>query len=599
MTRILAAALLVVTTAACSPGSDDRPRHLVVITLDTTRADRLGCYGRTDAGTPVLDDLARRGLRFERAYAATPLTLPSHVTIFSGLHPPRTGIHVNEQWELKPGVRLLAERLADEGFYTAAAVGAYPVSAKTPLHRGFQRFDDRLEDPRNPAGLERDAGLVVDAALSQLEHRRERRMFLWVHLFDPHDPYEPTPPFRDRFPDDPYQGEIARVDAALGRLFDGLRTALGDEPLLIAVISDHGEALGDHGEPTHGFFIYESTTRVPWILTGPGVPPGRVETAPVQTADFSPTVLGLLGLDSEGPWDGLALRPDRSPDEPRKIYLESELPRLHFGWSALSGAVDGWRKYVSAPRPELYDLRGDPQETINIIGDLPDEASELEGWLASIRGEDPGEARPVATDPRLISLGYVGAGGAADGSDPKDHLETYRRFFSANQFLEQGFPDRAIPILEGLLAQEDRSGARFRLAQALRMTGRLEEAAAQLDRLEDDHPGADMERARIAIWTEQPELAHRHLERHLLRFPDDAEALMFRGAAREMLGDSAGAEYNYERALSLNPAFGGASLRLAALYVTTGRIEKAREQLAGHMKRHPADPIARGLLDSL
>ncbi len=598
MNRILTAALLAILAAACSFRNDETPRHLVVITLDTTRADRLGCYGRPDAGTPVLDDLAERGLRFERAYAATPLTLPSHVTIFSGLYPPRTGIHVNEQRELKPGVRLLAERLAEEGFFTAAAVGAYPVSAMTPLRRGFARFDDRLEDPRNPAGLERDAGLVVDAALALVEHRDQRRMFLWVHLFDPHDPYEPPTAFRDRFPDDPYQGEIARVDAALARLFDGLQAALGDEPFLIAVIGDHGEALGEHGEPTHGFFIYEPTTRVPWILAGPGVPRGRIETEPVQTADFSPTVLNLLKLSSTGPWDGLALELDRSPTEPRRIYLESELPRLHFGWSDLAGAVDGRLKYISAPRPELYDLGDDPQETINIVGDLSDEAAELDAWLSGIRGE-PTDPAAIATDPKLISLGYVGTGGTGDGSDPKDHLETYRQFHSANQFLERGRPDRAIPLLEALLAEEDRPGPRFRLAQALRMSGRLDDAGAQLDRLGDDHPGVDMERARIAIWTEQPATAYEHLQRHLEQFPEDAEAVMFRGAALEMLGDFRGAEADYKGALKLNPAFGGASLRLAALYVTTGRIERAREQLSRHLKRHSADPIARGLLDSL
>ncbi len=599
MTRILAAALLATLAAACSPRDDETPRHLVVITLDTTRADRLGCYGRPDAGTPALDALAERGLRFERAYTATPLTLPSHVTIFSGLYPPRTGIHVNEQRELKPGVRLLAERLAEEGFYTAAAVGAYPVSGRTPMGRGFQRFDDRLEDPRNPAGLERDAGLVVDAALAQVEHRGERRMLLWVHLFDPHDPYEPPAPFRDRFPDDPYQGEIARVDAALARLFDGLQASLGDEPLLIAVVGDHGEALGEHGEPTHGFFIYESTTRVPWIIAGPGVPRGRVETQPVQTVDLLPTVLSLLELAPPPTLDGIPLILDRSPLEPRRVYLESQLPRLHFGWSALSGAVDRWYKYVSAPRSELYDLRDDPLETVNIVGDLPDEASELEAWAAGIRGK--GDEKPAAAvaDPRLISLGYVGAGGDGDGSDPKDHLETYRRFHSANQLLEQGSPEQAIPILEELLAQEERSGARFRLAQALRMTGRLDEAAAQLDRLEGDHPGADMERARIAIWTERPELARHHLERHLKRFPGDAEAVMFRGAAREMLGDPAGAEEDYRKALELNPAFGKASLRLAALLLTNGRFAEARVQLTAHLQRHPTDLIARGLLESL
>ena len=308
--RLVAPGLVAVAVvvAGCGPPRQAAPaRHLVLVTLDTTRADRLGCYGRRGAGTPWLDRLAERGTLFRRAYTPVPLTLPAHVSILTGLYPVHTGVHANGQTQLRTGVRTLAERLAESGFFTAAAVGGYPVTGRFPVRRGFEAFDDRLEDPNNAEGLERDGGKVVEAALRELGGRGDRRLFLWVHLYDPHDPYDPPAPFRERFADDPYQGEIARVDAALSELASGLEATLHGESVLFCVVADHGEALGDHGEPMHGFFIYEPTVRVPLILAGPRVPEGGARSEPVSTVDLVPTLLTLLGLPSPSGLDGVEL----------------------------------------------------------------------------------------------------------------------------------------------------------------------------------------------------------------------------------------------------------------------------------------------------
>ena len=595
----------VISLSGCTTPGGPPARHLLLITLDTTRADRLGCYGHANAGTLALDRLAERGALFERAYASTPLTLPSHVSIFTGLYPPRTGVHVNGQIELDPRARPLAELLAEQGFYTAAAVGGYPVTGRFPVSRGFESFDDRMVDPHNPAGLEREAGEVVAAAMKLLGGRQDRRLFMWVHFFDPHDPYEPPPPFDSRYAGDRYQGEIARADAALADLLEELDARLGAEGLLVCVVGDHGEGLGDHGEPTHGFFLYESTMRVPFILAGPRVPEGRVVPESVRGVDILPTLLGLLGLPAPAGLDGVAIGLDEESSSPdRPIYIESELPYRHYGWSPLRGAVKGWLKYLEAPTPELYDLRRDPEERNNIAAQSPAEVAELAALVADVALSVDGEHIPL--DPRLSALGYVSAGsaGGAGGSlaDPKDKLDTYLRFIEANRLLEEGRPLQALPLLDALIEEEGTIGARFKRAQAWRMSGRLEQAEVELLRLEREDPSmaaVAFEIARIAIWTGRPALALEKLERYLAASPGDAEALMFRGAAREELGDPAGAETDYRHALALNPAFYGASLRLGALLLSSGRLQEARDHLMAHLRSYPDDDIARGLLDSM
>jgi hypothetical protein len=398
------------------------------------------------------------------------------------------------------------------------------------------------------------------------------------------------------------------VDSALADLLLELRSRLDPEETLVCVVGDHGEGLGDHGEPTHGFFVYESTMLIPLIIAGPRVPQGDTRPQAVQSVDILPTLLKLLDLPVPTGLDGIAIDFEEGGSVvAHPIYIESELPYRHYGWSPLRGVIDGRLKYVDAPIPELYDLRKDPEESSNLAASMPQEVEELDALLARMIWEVPDvDGAAAVIDPRLSSLGYVGSGttsgSGSDLADPKERLDTYLRFTSANRFLEDGLPEDALPLFEELVREEGSIGARLKRAQTWRMLGRFEEAKAELLRLEREDPSmaaVHFEIARIAIWTNRPALALEKLETYLERSPGDAEAVMFRGAAREMLGDMEGAEEDYRRALALNPAFHGASLRLGALLLITGRTAEARSHLTAHMKSFPGDDIARGLLESM
>jgi choline-sulfatase len=602
------AATLLLAGCARHP-AEPAARHVVLVTLDTTRADRLGCYGRAGAGTPWLDALAARGTRFARAYSVVPLTLPSHVSILTGLYPAHTGVHANGETRMRDGVQLLQEILARQGFFTAAAVGGYPVSHRFPVRRGFEAFDDRLTDPRNAAGLERDAGEVVRAALGQLGARGDRRLFLWVHFYDPHDPYDPPSPFRERFSTDPYQGEIARVDAALADLAAALEQTLHGEPVLYCVLGDHGEALGEHGEDTHGFFLYEPTVRVPLILAGPRVERGATRTDLASTVDVAPTILSLLGLEAPKDVDGVPLdAPSGRERSQRRLALETELPYRNYGWSPLRSAIDGPIKLIDAPKAELYDVLQDPSERTNLLVNRQGDAANLRSWIAETLGPmaKPDE-ESASIDPKLRSLGYVGAGSPSRNAgqpldDPKDRIDVYRRFTEASRALERGDAQAALPALDALLAVSDTPGVRFQRAVAYRMLGRFDDARAELARVvaaDPSYPGAHLEMMRVAVGRKDWAATRLEAEACLRENPDEPEAFLYRGVALEFSGDAAGAEADYRRALEINPAFGNASLRLSALLVRAGRVDEAKALLRDHLERHPQDELARGLLGSI
>ncbi len=595
------AALLAFCWAGCSE-TEAPARHVLLVTLDTTRADRLGSYGRADAGTEWLDGLAARGARVERAYTVAPITLPAHVSLLTGRIPPRTGIHVNGQLGMPAEIATIADVLGRAGYFTAAAVGGHPLVRATPASRGFLAYDDAFEDRRNAMALERDAGLVVDAAMRLVGQRQGKPLFLWAHFFDPHDPYEPPPPFRERFANDPYQGEIARVDAALADLERRLRAQLGKEELLIVVAADHGESLGEHGEDTHGFFVYEAAVRIPLIFAGPRVPEGAVVEGPVSLVDVAPTLYALLDVAPPDGMDGGIIELAAPRASTGAAYIESELPLRNYGWSELTGVVAGVEKYIHAPRAELYDLARDPGEASNL---LPLAAARAEALREQRNAfvADRVEGGAATADPALASLGYVQfSGSSSDGDsrpDPKDKIETYQRFQRASRALEEGRPDEALPLLDALLAEERTDGLLFKRAQALRMLGRVDEAASLVETLPSAFSGVAMERARIAVVQQRWSVAREALDQHLATSPRDAEALMLRGAAREFTGDVRGAEDDYRASLGANPGFAGASLRLAALYAQTGRVATAIHVLETHLARHPGDELAAGLLGAL
>jgi arylsulfatase A-like enzyme len=442
--RLLALLLAAVALGlgACDPNGvpPPRARHLLLVTLDTTRADRLGCYGHAGAETPTLDRLAASGVRFATAYTVAPVTLPAHASILTGRYPPAHGVRDNGKFALSDDALTLAEVLRGAGFRTGAFVSAVVLARMFGTAQGFEKYDDRSINTRvaDHGIQDRPANYTTDAAIEWLSglSPATERIFLWIHYFDPHLPYDPPEPFRSRH-DDLYDAEIAFADSEIGRLLGSLGTVSAPEDVLVVVMSDHGESLGEHGEVTHGIFVYDATVRVPLILAHPSLPAGRVIAKPVSVVDVMPTVLALLGVKAPAA-DGQDLTPllvMASPEDPteRSIYVESEYGHHSLGWAPLYGVRRGRYKLVDAPRSELYDLERDPAELTDLAPSEPAVktvlAEELERFMPA--GETERASRPAVLDEvsrqALEALGYVDAPDGErpqgdDRPDPKDAI---------------------------------------------------------------------------------------------------------------------------------------------------------------------------------
>jgi arylsulfatase A-like enzyme/Flp pilus assembly protein TadD len=600
-----------------------QPRpSVLLVTLDTLRADRLGAWGGPAGLTPALDRLAARGVVFEEALASAPLTLPSHATLLTGLEPPRHGVHDNGTYVLPPELETLATRLKTAGYETSAFVGAYVLDRRFGLARGFDHYDDRID--RNASGAsvlesQRAGGEVVSAATAWLEGR-ERPFFLWAHLYDAHAPYDPPPPFRDAHAGRPYDGEVAYVDDCVGRLVEAARAATArqraGEPL-VAVVADHAESLGEHGELTHGFFVYQATLRVPFLLAGPGVPAGERRPGAARTADLAPTLLGRLGLAIPAGLDGVDLF---ASGPAREAYAETLYP-ASFGWSSLRSFRMGSLKLVDAPRPELYDLAADPQEATNLAPQRPETVERLRQALRALRARERAPAAasldPAAVE-RLRALGYVSASAPAESDapagseDPKDRLASYRAFEDAVWADVRGDTRAAVAGLRRLVAEEP-GNAVFRraLVAALRRSGSTREAvsamgvpgrerrdaeawherAVALESAGRLREAEDSARTAVRLNPLLPE-PHNHLgvllskrnrtEEALSHFdaaveldPTSAEAWNNRANALRALGRPDEARGAYERAAQLAPRDPDPLNGLGTLAVQAGRPEEA------------------------
>jgi arylsulfatase A-like enzyme len=475
-----AAVLLIAALAACArpaPPSPDRPRSVLLVSVDTLRADRLGGYGDAAARTPHADALARSGVLFEAAYTPAPLTLPAHATMMTGLLPPAHGVRGNGAFALGPGPTTLAEALRARGLRTGAFVGAFPVASRFGLARGFDTYDDAVTKApgHHFEFAERPAAAVVAAATAWLA-ATPGPVFAWVHLFDPHAPYAPPP--EHAVAGDPYRGEVAAVDAALGPLLRAWDAR--PEPSVVALTADHGEAFGEHGEESHGLFVYDTTLRVPLVLRAPGLPANRRVGSAVGLQDLAATLLDLAG--GRGPaLPGRSLRATvDGTAEPAGLYAETLAPRLDFGWSELVSWREGGAKYIRAPRPELYDLVADAAESTDLARHDPQRVARMEAALAAalaIAGERPAASRADAEAvERLRSLGYVmGPGGRGSGADPKDRRDVARLIARA----AGPFPDlpAAIAAYREIAARDPANPlVNLRLADALLRAGRPRDA---------------------------------------------------------------------------------------------------------------------------
>jgi len=544
--RLTATLLIVALWWPLTMVADELP-DIVLVTLDTTRADRLGCYGDASARTPVLDGLAAGGARFTRALTASPLTLPAHASLMTGVDPPGHGLHDNGLAALGGDLPTLAQRFREGGYSTGAVVASGVLDHRFGLDRGFDHYDDALNaDHLGEYGYpERDAAAVTRAGLEWVGSLEEESpWFLWVHYYDPHSPYLPGPDSSGT-EEQRYAAEITRVDHQLGLLLEGLP---GDPSgRLIAVVGDHGEMLGEHGERAHGLLLYRASLEVPLLLSGPGVTPGGVVEGAVASKRLGATLAHLAGLEVSGlgnPLPGLS-DPTVTPQEP--VYSETWLPATAYGWSPMHAVSSGRWRYVEAPRPELFDFVADPAESHNLIDEQPDRAEELGEMLRGLaRTESLPTTRALADQAQLQAdvraLGYLsGMTGATAGAiDPKDGIVWLDEFEMAKRSMAAGDTWDARRRLDALVRRNPGNVPfLMRAASAHFITGSRDRGFQLLEKALEINPALDL--------------------LHLTM-----------GQARLEVGDLVRAEASFRAAVELNPRLAAAWLGLAQLAVAAG-----------------------------
>ena len=536
--------LAVFLTGACRsraaiPQYRDAP--IILISIDTLRADRLPLYGYRQGSTPELDRLGRAALVFDDVYSHTPLTLPSHASLLTGELPTHHGVRDNIGYALKPGVQTLATRFKSAGYATGAAVSAYVLRHQTGIAAGFDFFDDAIEMAGNGEFLsdtQRDGRTTVDALAGWIDRQADPKIFAFLHLYEPHTPYAPPPSHRLA---NPYDGEIAYADELVGRLLDRIKTRGWQDRAIVAVVSDHGEGLGDHGEAEHGILLYREALHVPWILGLPGgAGGGRHVAGTVGLVDVAATLLDLAGLDAGG-LDGRTVRPSLAGDASvdRDVYSETIYPRLHFGWSDLASVTEGRYRYIRAPRPEMYDLSTDPGERQNLATSRAATASALATWLArATDGTKPAEPDAIPADvrERLNALGYIGStsaplsSSAAGLPDPKDHLAAFEAFKVALATERAGRTAEAIQRYREILSSSPRMiDAWESLAKALLAAGQTRDAIAAFGKAIDVDPlkpEPHLALARIYALERQPSLARQHAEIGSQRDPGQGSEIL-------------------------------------------------------------------------
>jgi len=586
------------------------PDNLLLITIDTLRADRLGAYGHAAARTRHLDRLAAEGVRFEQALSPAPITLPAHASLFTGLYPFTHGVRNNGNFFLDEKVPTLATLLKARGYRTAAFVSSFILDRRYGLARGFDTYDDRMEGA-DPAVIALEAERRGDRTAQLLEKWLQEPpagpgpFFAWLHLYDPHEPYRPPRPFRDLFAQSPYDGEVAFSDAIVASVLDRLEQTGQGGRTLVAVVGDHGESLGDHGEETHTMFVYESALRVPFILWRPGLlPAGRVVREPVRSTDLAPTLLELLGVAAPPMPDGRSLVPlieGRPAGAVPPLYAETLLPQLYMNWAPLRSLRDERWKLIEAPRPELYDLASDPREETNLFAREPRTAAALQSALAALTGPGGGAMSTARLDrealEKLAALGYVGGGAdsapppAGALADPKDMIAVFNRLRQANTAVrDRRFPE-ALGLLQDALRRDPRNAfARMVMGSAEMGQGHYAEAAAWFRRYLELVPTSAYAHHWIAIChlrQGQREQALREADAVLALDPHFTDARVLKGGLLAARGDYAAALLELRAAVDADPAKPSLRLDLAKVLAEAGRPAEAQAEYEAALRAQP------------
>jgi arylsulfatase A-like enzyme/Flp pilus assembly protein TadD len=606
---VVVVAVAVFVLRGRSPQADLRPianQNVLLITIDTLRADALGSYGG-QAATPALDRLAALGVRFDFAHAHAVLTLPSHTSILTGRYPFQHGVRDNSGYRLAPDARTAATVLKRAGYATAAFVAAFPLHSRFGLNQGFDVYDDRFGETRAPAEFvmpERPATAVVALARAWLAPQHER-WFTWVHVFDPHAPYRPPPPYDAQYAARPYYGEVAATDAALAPLLDDVRRSA--KPTLVIVTGDHGEALGDHGEDTHGIFAYESTLRIPLIIAELGATSlqadpngGEVSSVAARHVDILPTILDAIGQTIPEDLPGRTLLPatERRVALPRTSYFEAMAGMLNRGWAPLTGVLAGWEKYIDVPLVERYDLSADPAEASNLAGRAPERDRTLAASLRAFQSELPGQRRPEDPDAaaRLRALGYVSGDAPikakyTDADDPKTLVgldqDIHRgvELFVAKRFAE------AVQMYEGVIGRRPDMAIAYRhLAFVQWESGNVGAAIDALERARRAgvaHGGITTQLGAYLAETGRAADAVGLLQPILTAAMPDVDALNALGIAYARSGRAAEARAVFERMLSLNPESAMALENLGTLDLERNDLEAAGRRFAQAVEVDP------------
>jgi tetratricopeptide (TPR) repeat protein len=578
------------------PGLD-----VLLVTVDTLRADAVGAFGNARASTPWVDRLADGGIRFTRAYAHNVVTLPSHSNILSGRYPFEHGVRDNAGFRFPPDVETLATRLKALGYRTGAFVSAFPLSSRFGLARGFDVYDDSFLTGQGlrHADEERPGPATVEAARLWLA-AGTGPAFLWVHLYEPHFPYEPREPFASRFPDDPYLGEVAAADAALEPLLRPVVDAGKSGKTIVVFTGDHGESRGEHGERTHGIFAYEGPLRVPLIIYCPRLAgPARVES-PVRHVDIVPTILEALGAPRAADLPGRSLLGAKTDADSPPSYFEALFGMMSRRWAPLYGLVRGPLKYIDLPLPELYDVVGDRDEKRNLVATRPQDLEQMQGLLGRIRAADRGPSRDVHEDAetreKLRALGYLAASDAAPPKERYTEDDDPKRLIALDAELQAVDARRTAGDLAGALRQcEDVVKRRPTMPLALVQLSLLQREAGGLDHAlktaekalalaPDDAQTASTVASHLndlGRFRESAEL----LEPYAARPEPSVDVLLTRGAALAETGRTADALAAFRRALELAPTSARILVDIGNVHLAARQYEPAREAFAQALAR--------------
>ena len=627
-------------------------RSILMVTVDTTRADRLQPYGADNIATPTMLRMAQEGIVFEKAYSVAPITLVAHTSIMTGLYPFEHGVRNNGIQYVPADVETMAEQLKAEGYRTGAFVSAAVLEKRYGLDQGFEVYDDDLSsgrDRRPRMVADRPAEAVVASAVEWMESLDEDEdYFAWIHLYDPHASYSPPAPYRDRYRERLYDGEIAYMDAQIGKLFEHPRVA--DKEPIITVIGDHGESLGEHGERTHAMLAYDSTLHIPFLLKIPGGPQGlRVERS-VSQVDVPSTLLELVGLKAVETNHGESLVSliGGAASKPRPLYSETYLPFYTYGWAKLKVLRLGNWKFIDAPEPELFDLRRDPKELSNVhdsqAGPAHDMTRDLNELLGTVDDAEQEAALSLDTESeeKLRSLGYLAAGSGRDREgprpDPKNVVDLHVSLEQARAFLQDRLFDRAETALRAVLQRDPENlAALIDLVQALEGQERVEDAVKTAERaleIDPDYTRMYTVLARLEARRDNMDQALELADLAVAADPKNPEYLMSKvrltlragkaAEARELMkeglesfsevprfnveyaalveiqeGKTAEAEERLRSALKLDPFSATAWSQLGRLMEGDGRIEEATEAYRTGLERDSDSPDLHGRLGQL